>query len=348
MATADLARLSSSSSRFGDPDTESVGSDQSLHPYLRPDIRRSVFQLLNTAIPFAALWYLMLRSLEFSYWLTLLLAAPTAGLLVRLFIIQHDCGHGSFLPRQRVNNAIGFVIGVLTLTPYGYWRRTHAIHHATSGNLDRRDFGDITTLTVSEYRARSPFRRLLYRLYRHPLILFGAGPAYLFIFKHRLPADLPLSWKREWRSVLWTNLAIVGVFALAWQTIGIVTFLKVQLPVTLLAGTAGVWLFYIQHQFEDTYWRRQPEWSYHNASIKGSSYYDLPAVINWFTGNIGVHHVHHLCSRIPNYRLHECLRENEYLQDVTRLTLRDSIRCIRLSLWDENAQRLIAFCDLPK
>lgn len=320
----------------------------SLKSYFHPDIKRSLFQLLNTAIPFAAVWYLMLRSLEFGYWATLLLAIPAAGLVIRLFIFQHDCGHGSFFPRQSVNNAIGFVIGILSLTPYGYWRRTHAIHHATSGNLDRRDFGEITTLTVREYQGLTPMRRLIYRLYRHPIVLLGIGPAYVFIFKHRFPADLPWSWKREWRSVMWTNLAIIGVFLLAWQTIGIVTFLKVQLPITLIAGSAGVWLFYIQHQFDDTYWRRKPEWDYYEASLQGSSYYDLPKIINWFTGNIGVHHVHHLSSRIPNYRLHECLRENDYLQDVTRLTMRDSIRCIRLSLWDEDSQRLIAFSDVPK
>jgi omega-6 fatty acid desaturase (delta-12 desaturase) len=348
MATGACVQESNSSTRLNELPGDGAAPHHSLQPYLHPDPRRSLFQLLNTAIPFAALWYLMLLSMEYSYWAALLLAMPAAGLLVRLFIIQHDCGHGSFLRHQSVNNAIGFVIGVLTLTPYGYWRRTHAIHHATSGNLDRRDFGDITTLTVKEYQALSQGRRLMYRLYRHPLVLFGLGPAYLFIFKHRFPADIPWTWKREWRSVLWTNLAIVGVLALASQTIGITTFLKVQLPITLLAGSAGVWLFYIQHQFEETYWRNQPEWDYHEASLRGSSYYDLPAVINWFTGNIGVHHVHHLCSRIPNYRLHECLRENDYLQDVTRLTLRDSLRCVGLSLWDEDAQHLIAFRDLTK
>jgi omega-6 fatty acid desaturase (delta-12 desaturase) len=232
------------------------------------------------------------------------------------------------------------------LTPYDYWRRTHAIHHATSGNLDRRDFGDVTTLTVREYQALPVLRRLGYRLYRHPVVLFGIGPAYVFLFKHRFPFDLPLSWKREWRSVILTNLALAGVMALSWWTIGIGAFLKVQLPITLLAGSAGIWLFYIQHQFEDTYWQKQPAWDYHNASLQGSSYYDMPKIINWFTGNIGVHHVHHLCSRIPNYRLHQCLRENPYLQHVTRLTLADSIRCARLKLWDEDSRQLVGFREL--
>jgi omega-6 fatty acid desaturase (delta-12 desaturase) len=315
----------------------------SLQPYTRPDVRRSVFQLLNTAIPFALVWYAMYRSLEYSYWITLALAIPAAGLLVRLFIIQHDCGHGSFFARQRLNNALGFVIGILTLTPYGYWRRTHAIHHATSGDLDRRDLGDITTLTVDEYLTRSRYRRLLYRLYRSPLVLFGLGPAYLFLIRHRFPTDLPRSWKREWQSVLMTNLGIAGLVVFTSWTIGVSAFLKVQLPITLLAGTLGVWLFYIQHQFEDTYWRRQPSWDYREASVKGSSYYDLPAIINWFTGNIGVHHVHHLCSRIPNYRLHKCLQENPDLQDVTRLTLVDSLRCVRFKLWDEESRQLVGF-----
>lgn len=319
---------------------------ESLHPYLKPDVRRSLFQLLNTAIPFGLVWYVMVQSLSYPYWVTLLLSIPAAGFLIRLFIIQHDCGHGSFLPRQAANNALGFAIGVLCLTPYGYWRRTHAIHHATSGNLDRRDFGDITTITVREYRARSPRGRLMYRIYRHPLIMFAVGPAYIFLLKHRLPADLPWAWKREWRSVMWTNLAIAAVVAIMTWAIGFTAFLKIQLPITLLAGSAGVWLFYIQHQFDETYWRRQPEWDYDEASLEGSSYYDLPPLLNWITGNIGVHHVHHLCSRIPNYRLHECLRENEYLQVATRLTLADSIHCIRLSLWDEDSQRLIGFRDV--
>ena len=328
------------------PLIDTVAPHESLHPYLKPDVGRSVFQLLNSGIPFVLLWYAMFRSLEYSYALTLLLAVPTVGFMVRLFIIQHDCGHGSFLPRQGIRNVIGFVIGVLHMTPYDYWRRSHAIHHATSGNLDRREMGDISTLTVKEYLARSPWGRLRYRLYRHTLVLFGIGPVYIFVLKHRLPLDLPLSWKREWLSVLWTNLAIAAVVSSLVWTIGIGAFLKVQLPITLLSGSLGVWLFYMQHQYEDTYWRRQDSWDYHEASIKGSSYYDLPKILHWFTGNIGVHHVHHLCSRIPNYRLHECMREVEYLQDVTRLTITESFRCVRLTLWDEDTRQLVRFRDV--
>ena len=314
-----------------------------MHPYIRPDVKRSLFQLLNTAVPFALLWYAMYRSMEYSYWITLALAIPTAALVVRLFIFQHDCGHGSFFPRQSWNNVLGTALGVLSLTPYHYWRRTHAMHHATSGNLDRRDFGEVTTLTVAEYQALSPMRRFLYRLYRHPVTLFGVGPAYQFILKHRLPVDMPWSWKREWRSVMLTNAGIVGVVALLSWAIGFEAFVKIQLPVTLIAGSFGVWLFYIQHQFENTYWRDEPEWDYREASLKGSSYYDLPKILNWFSGNIGVHHVHHLCSRIPNYRLHQCLEENEFLQNVTRLTIKDSLRCVNFKLWDEKTRQMVGF-----
>jgi omega-6 fatty acid desaturase (delta-12 desaturase) len=238
---------------------------------------------------------------------------------------------------------LGFVLGVLTLTPYAYWRKTHAIHHATSGNLDHRGFGDVTTLTVKEYLALTRWRRLRYRLYRSPLVLFGLGPVYEFILRHRFPVPLSRSWRREWASVFWTNLAILAVVAMMWKTIGIQAFLAVQLPITLLAGSAGVWLFYIQHQFEDTYWEKDDAWDFHEAGLEGSSYYDLPGILHWFTGNIGVHHVHHLSSRIPNYRLRQCLRENPELQQVTRLTLWGSLKCARLKLWDEERRRLVDF-----
>jgi omega-6 fatty acid desaturase (delta-12 desaturase) len=297
---------------------------------------------------FVAGWWLMLMSLDYSYWITLLLAVPTAGFMVRLFIVQHDCGHGSFFRSRAANNTVGSMLGVLSLTPYDYWRKTHAIHHATSGNLDHREFGDIRTLTVNEYLARSRWGRFTYRLYRSPVVLFLIGPAFQFIIKHRFPLDLPRSWKREWASVLWTNLAIVAILAVVWMTIGIKAFLMVQLPISLVAGAAGVWLFYIQHQFEDTYWEKDPTWSYNDAALGGSSYYDLPRVLHWFTGNIGVHHVHHLSSRIPNYRLQKCFRENPELQKAPRLTLWQSVRCAQLKLWDEEGGRLIGFGDLTR
>jgi len=317
-----------------------------LAPYKKADTRRAVFQVMNTAIPFFALWALMVASLQISYALTLLLAVPTAGLLVRLFIIQHDCGHGSFFRSQRANHVLGFLLGVFTLTPYRYWRRTHAIHHATSGNLDRRELGDVRTLTVGEYRAAGRWRRLGYRLYRHPLVLLVLGPAWQFLIKHRLPFDAPRAWKSEWASVLWTNLALAALVGTVAVTVGFGPFLLVWTPVFLLSGAVGMWLFYVQHQFEDTYWEREETWDFHLAGIEGSSFYDLPAVGHWFTGNIGYHHVHHLSSKIPNYHLRRCMAEVPDLRHVTRLTFRQSLACVGLTLWDEERGKLIRFRDL--
>jgi acyl-lipid omega-6 desaturase (Delta-12 desaturase) len=319
-----------------------------LRPYKGGDLRRSLFQLLTTGALFFLLWYLMLRSIEVSYFLTLALAFPTGGLLIRLFIFQHDCGHGSFFPSQKANNVVGFLLGILILTPYGYWRRTHAIHHATSGDLDEREFGDIATITVNEYLRRTPMQRLAYRLYRNPLTLFLIGPLFQFVVKHRLPLDFPRSWKKEWASVLWTDLAI-GIVAIAvGETVGWMNLLLVHGPILVITTSAGVWLFYVQHQFEDTYWRRHETWDYHEAAIAGSSYYKLPKVLQWFTGNIGLHHVHHLSSRIPNYRLQQCHDENPELHRVTVLTLRNSLRTARLRLWDEATNRLVGYRELKE
>lgn len=313
-------------------------------PYERPVLFKSLVQFLLTAALFTSIWVLMLVSLGYSYWITLLLALPAAGFYVRLFIIQHDCGHGSFFKSKRANNLLGFFLGVLTLAPYGYWRKTHALHHATTGNLDRRnEFGDIDTLTVQEYLKLPPLKRLAYRLYRNPIILFGLGPAYQFIVKHRYPFDLPWSRRREWASVILTNLCILAVLVLMWQTLGFQRFLLVQLPITLLAGSIGIWFFYVHHQFEDAYWVRQDNWDFHTAAIKGSSYYELPGFLNWISGSIGVHHVHHLSSAIPNYQLLRCHRENPEFQEVTRLTFRESLKCARLKLWDEEKQKLVGF-----
>jgi len=314
-----------------------------LAPYKRPDWRRSLWQVADTALPLAALWALMLLFVDRAYWLTLLLALPAAAFLIRLFIIQHDCGHGAFFPSSRMSNLTGFLIGIFTLTPYDYWRKIHAMHHATSGNLERRGFGDIDTLTVREYLERSWWQRLRYRMYRNPLVLFGIGPPIHFVIRHRFPTLVPRSWKRERRSIYWTDLglaATVGVMAL---TIGLRRFLMVQLPITLLASSLGVWLFYIQHQFRETYWEHEPQWDYLAAGMRGSSYYALPRVLQWLTGNIGLHHIHHLNSRIPNYRLQQCLDENPVLQRVTRLTLRHSLACVFLKLWDEERGTLVGY-----
>jgi omega-6 fatty acid desaturase (delta-12 desaturase) len=286
---------------------------------------------------------LVWAALDISYWLSLLLAVPAAGFLVRLFMIQHDCSHGAFFRHRHANDWIGRIIGVLTLTPYGFWRRTHALHHASSGNLGRRGFGDVDTLTVEEYRTRSRWGRLRYRLYRHPFIMFGIGPAYLFLLQHRLPVGMMRNGWQPWLSTMATNFAIALIAATLIWFLGVKAFLLVHLPIMLLASSIGVWLFYVQHQFEQTTWESDEDWKLHDAALHGSSHYDLPALLRWFTANIGVHHVHHLCSRIPYYRLPRALRDYPELRGLGRLTLLQSFRCVRLVLWDETQRRLVSF-----
>jgi omega-6 fatty acid desaturase (delta-12 desaturase) len=311
--------------------------------YKGPSLPRSLWQLASTATLVVATWVLMYFSLRVSYWLTLALAVPSAFFLIRLFIIQHDCGHGAFFKSPRVADAVGSVIGVLTLTPYHYWKKTHAIHHATSGNLEHRGFGDIATLTVDEYLSRPWRGRLMYRLYRNPMVLFVVGPAFHFIVKHRIPTIVPRAWKRERFSIVWTDVVLAGFVALMALTVGLKAFLMVQLPLTLISCSLGVWLFYVQHQFEPTYWEHDERWDYDRAALQGSSYYELPPVLRWLTGNIGIHHIHHLNARIPNYRLPVVLRENPELADVNRLTLWQSIKCVPLALWDEQERKLVGF-----
>ena len=329
---------------------EARGWIQIFQRYREPSTARSAIEIAITILPFVLLWIAMwaLLHFSFSYWLSLLVAVPAAGFLVRLFMIQHDCGHGSFFRRRLLNDWVGRIAGALTLTPYDYWRRTHAVHHATSGNLDRRGVGDIDTLTVEEYLAFSRLRRLKYRLYRHPLVMFGIGPAYLFILRHRLPIGSMTAGWRPWLSTMLTNAAIAAIVATLIWFIGLKAFLLVQLPITLLAASAGVWLFYVQHQFEQTSWNRARVWNLQDAALQGSSHYDLPIVLRWFTANIGIHHVHHLCSRVPFYRLPRVLREHPELASMGRLTLGESFSCIRLVLWDENWQRLVSFRELSQ
>jgi len=310
--------------------------------YQGGDWRVSARQLATTGALFVLAWYLAYRSLEVSYWLTLALALPAAGLLVRLFIIQHDCGHGSFFPSPRWNEAVGRVLGVVTLTPYRYWRRFHAMHHATSGKLERRGFYDIVTFTVREYVALPGWRRVAYRVYRNPVFLFAVAPAVLYVVLHRIPFLAPRAWTAERRSILGTDVALAAVVGVLVATIGVRPFLLVQAPVTVIASAAGMWLFYVQHQFEDTYWERAGHWDFTRASLAGSSYYALPAWLQWFTGHIGLHHIHHLNTRIPNYRLQACLDEHPELP-AARLTLRDGFRCARLKLWDEDRMKLVTF-----
>jgi omega-6 fatty acid desaturase (delta-12 desaturase) len=318
-----------------------------LAPYREARTGRSLVELATTVLPFAAAWSLMCAAVAFGHWwLYALLLLPTAGLLVRLFMIQHDCGHGAFLRRRQTNDWLGRLISVLTLTPYDHWKRSHAVHHASSGNLDRRGIGDIDTLTKAEYLARSPLGRLRYRLYRHPIVMFGIGPAYLFLLDSRLPVGFMRKGWQPWLSTMATNLGIAIAAGLVIWTVGLVPFLLVHLPIVVLAAAAGVWLFYVQHQFETTHWSGDADWSLHDAALHGSSHYDLPFVLRWFTGNIGVHHVHHLASRIPFYRLPEVLRDHPELKEIGRLTLWESIKCVRLTLWDEQARRLISFREL--
>ncbi len=314
-----------------------------LAAYRFPTLGRSLWQLGNSAVLFFGTWVLMYALLDVSYWLTLALAVPAAFFLIRLFIIQHDCGHNSFFRNQLLADTVGRIIGVLTLTPYAYWRKTHAMHHATSGKLEHRGFGDIITLTIAEYMALSRWKRFCHRVYRSPYVLFGFGAWLHFIVLHRLPSRIPRTWKRERRSILLTNLGIAAVVATLSWAIGWRAFLMIQLPITCIASSLGVWLFYVQHQFEDTYWEYDHAWTYDAAALEGSSYLALPRPLQWATGNIGLHHVHHLNARIPNYRLPEVLRDHPELARVSRLTLGESIRCAGLALWDEKSRKLVGF-----
>ncbi len=315
--------------------------------YREPSQARSIAELAVSAGPLAALWLLMWLSYSYGFWwITLLLAIPAAGFLMRLFLIQHDCGHGAFFHHRFLNDWTGRVLGVFTMTPYDLWRRTHAVHHATAGNLARRGMGDVDTLTVREYLALPRWRRLQYWLYRHPVVMFGVGPAYLFFLQHRVPVGMMRGGWTPWLSTMATNAAVAVIAGLLIWLVGVVAFALVNLLTVLLAATFGVWLFYVQHQFEHTVWSDGADWDLHEAALHGSSYYVLPGILRWFTANIGMHHVHHLCSRIPYYRLPRVLKENPELGTVGRLTVWESLKCVRLVLWDEDARKLISFREL--
>jgi len=314
---------------------------QMVAKYQNPSLQRSLWQVANTLIPYFVLLTLMYVSLSYSYWITLALALPAGGLLTRSFIIFHDCGHGSFFKSQRANNLLGTICGLMVFTPYYQWRFEHAVHHATSGDLDRRGVGDIFTLTVDEYLKLPRWGRYKYRLYRSPIVMLGLGPWFTFLISQRFVN--PISKKRERFSVYFSNLFIVALLVVAAHTIGIKELLMIQLPVAFIGGLGGIWMFYIQHQFEGTSWSRDDDWSFHDAALHGSSYYHLPGVLRWFTANIGIHNIHHLSSRIPCYRLPDVLRDHPHLTAVGRITLLQSLRYVRLALWDEGRQQLISF-----
>ena len=314
-----------------------------LKGFAAPNSARSLAELVVTLLPFCGLILVMLWGIGAGYY-AVLAVAPLAGLLLlRLFIIQHDCGHGSFFASRSSNDWTGRALGALTFTPYDCWKRSHALHHASTGNLDARGFGDVDTWTVREFFASSRLRRIFYRIYRHPIVLFGVGPAYLFLIRHRLPVGLMKQGSKYWLSAIATNLATASMLAALIYFYGFLAIMLTVFPVLLIAASTGVWLFYIQHQFEEAHWDRKADWSFHEAALLGSSHLDLPQPFRWFTGNIGVHHVHHLASRVPFYRLGEVLSEYPELRDLNRFTVLQSIKPIWLSLWDEDERRLVTF-----
>jgi omega-6 fatty acid desaturase (delta-12 desaturase) len=313
--------------------------------YQRADVRRAVTQILTTLVPLALTLYVMYLSLAWSYWITLALALPAAGFMVRTFIIMHDCGHGSFLPSQRWNNLVGYITGLLTFTPYSEWRHEHAIHHATAGDLDRRGHGDIETLTVDEYLARGRWGRFQYRFYRNPFVMLLLGPAYLMVGQ-RIPGRNKSSGAPKTASVWSANIGIAVVITALAMVIGLQSVLLVYLPAGYIAAGAGVYLFFVQHQFDEAYWEKHANWDYATAAIAGSSYLKLPIVLQWFTGNIGLHHVHHLAPRIPNYNLQRAHDETRIFHQAHTVTLAQSVRLLRLALWDDVHKRLVRFADL--
>lgn len=316
--------------------------------YREPSTRRSILELVVTLVPFALLWALAWAALSVSYWLAFAIAALNGLFLVRIFVIQHDCGHASYFTNRKLQDWVGRCLGVLTLTPYDVWRRTHSIHHSHHGDLDHRGIGDVMTLTVEEYRARSRFGRLIYRLYRHPLVLFLLGPSYIFILQNRVPLGLMTSGWRYWISAMGTNAVIAILLALMIWLGGLIPLLLIYLPTSVIAATIGIWLFYVQHQFEQTHWAKNDDWQLHEAALEGSSHYVLPQPLRWLSANIGIHHVHHLYSRIPFYRLPEVLRDHAELAEAQRLTIRESLGSVKLHLWDEKLQRLTSFAEVKR
>lgn len=333
--------------------TDAVGSRapqapwlRALRPYGRADARKAVTQMANTLLPYIALWAVMIATVQagLPYVVTLLVAIVAAGFLVRIFIFFHDCCHGSFLPSRRANRIFGYLTGILTFTPFEQWRYSHATHHATAANLDRRGTGDVWTMTVEEYRTAPWSKRVAYRVFRHPLVMFGLGPLLSFVISQRFA---PKEANRRARySVAFTNVSLLLILVLGWATIGLRAYLMIQLPVILVAAMMGIWLFYIQHQYPEVYWARDEAWDPVRAAMEGSSYYRLPRWLQWISGNIGLHHIHHLRPTIPNYNLQACYDAVPEVQTVKPLTLSASLQCLGLALYDEDHRRLVRFRDV--
>jgi len=309
--------------------------------YKIPSPGRSWWQVVNTLIPYILLWILMVFSLNISIWLTLLLAIPAAGLVVRLFIIFHDCGHGSFFESEKLNAAVGYLLGVLSFTPYHRWHHSHLIHHQTAGNLDKRGIGDVWTLTVDEYKALPARQRLYYRIYRNPFIMFLIGAPLMFLINNRFTRR-SFTWK-ERRSVYWTNLGIFTLAGVLTYFLGWKTYLLIQIPVMYIAAVSGVYMFYVQHQFEDVHWARNEQWDFKKVALQGSSFFKLPKILQWFTGNIGFHHIHHLSFKIPNYYLEKCHNESEVFRNVKPLHLFESFKTLKFRLWNEESRKMTGF-----
>lgn len=309
--------------------------------FQKPSLGRALWQITNTLVPCALLYYLMYRSLTASWWLLVPMAMLLGAFLVRVFIIFHDCGHGSYFKSRAANDCVGFLTGLLTFTPYYQWRWDHAIHHASAGHLDKRGTGDIWTLTVQEYLESSRGKRFAYRLARNPIVLFLIAPLFVLLIKQRFPTSGAS--KRERHSVYAMNVAILGMMTALSLVFGLKACLLIQVTAMAVAGSAGFWLFYVQHQFEGVYWERGEEWDYAAAALQGSSFYELPRILQWFSGNIGYHHIHHLSSRIPNYHLERCHRSHPMFRDVKPITLFSSLRSFPLRLWDENRKKLVGY-----
>jgi acyl-lipid omega-6 desaturase (Delta-12 desaturase) len=322
-----------------------MGSDTSWQKavlkYAHPDLKKSIWQVFDSVVPYLVVLYLMYRSLVYPYWVTLLLSLFAAGFLIRIFIIFHDCGHRSFFISKRANNIVGSVMGILAFTPYNSWHDQHWVHHVTSGNLDKRGIGDVWTMTVEEYRKASKWERFSYRVFRNPFIMFTLGPILVILMKNRITRK-QMSRKAK-RNIVFTNIMLLFTAFSVTMIIGLKAYLLIQIPVIVIAHSIGIWLFYIQHQFDDTTWERDGSWDYSTSAVNASSFLKLPAILQWFTGNIGFHHIHHLSPKIPNYNLEKCHYENEMFKAVKPIIFFSTFRALKLGLWDEANKRMVSF-----